>query len=188
MSINKLRELELHMKASSVIQLPTKLPSYDPIAAWARTLFKMSTFKLTKAHVHHVFASLLETDDLSVRNVFFTDHMIPDVTWTITGTGHSLAGTRYNLQDHSNASFNNLGKRLTGPIKFVVKRVVVDAEREENGWWACVELKGEAMRKTGKEYNNEYIWLTRFNDDGKIVEVRSYFDTLFAENVLQEPE
>ncbi|CAM1500418.1 Fc.00g095800.m01.CDS01 [Cosmosporella sp. VM-42] len=148
----------------------------------------MATFKLTKSHVQNAFASLRETTDLPARNVFFTEHMIPNVTWTITGTGHSLAGTRYNLQDHSNASFNNLGKRLTGAIKFVVTRVVVDAEREEDGWWACVELKGEAMRKTGEKYNNEYIWLTRWDDEGKIVEVRSYFDTLFAEKVLQEPE
>ncbi|KAI5461967.1 hypothetical protein BGZ63DRAFT_403245 [Mariannaea sp. PMI_226] len=101
---------------------------------------------------------------------------------------HSLAGTSYNIKDHAEKSFNRLGKRLVAPIKFVVQRVIVDAEKSEDGWWACVETKGEATRKTGADYHNEYIWLTRFNDQGRIVEIRSYFDTMLAEEVLAEPE
>ncbi|KAF7561200.1 hypothetical protein G7046_g2960 [Stylonectria norvegica] len=147
----------------------------------------MVAFKLTKAYVLTVFAPLQETTDLTLRNSFFTNFVVPDVKWTITGTGHSLAGTRYNLQDHSDASFAKLGKRLIAPIKFVVKRVVVDQERDVDGWWACVETRGEATRKSGVEYNNEYVWMIRFNDEGKIVEITSYFDTHLSEQVLAEP-
>lgn len=72
----------------------------------------------------------------------------------------------------------------------MVTRVIVDAEpvRDENGaiggWWACVETRGEAVTKTGERYDNEYAWITRWNSEGRIVEIRSYFDTLMAEHVL----
>lgn len=39
----------------------------------------------------------------------------------------------------------------------------------------------------GKAYNNEYVWLTRWNDEGKIVEIRSYFDTMLSEEALADP-
>ncbi|KAF4458641.1 ketosteroid isomerase [Fusarium albosuccineum] len=105
----------------------------------------MSSFRLTRSHVLSSFAPLFETSDLARRNVFFTDSVIPNVAWTITGHAHSLVGTRYNIEDHCNISFNQLRKRLVAPIKFV------------------------------------------YNDEGKIVEIRSYFDTVFAEQVLAEP-
>ncbi|EQK99433.1 hypothetical protein OCS_04854 [Ophiocordyceps sinensis CO18] len=55
-------------------------------------------------------------------------------------------------------------------------------------WWACVETRGQATRKpSGKPYNNEYIWLTAWSREGRIVEVRSYFDSMLSEEVLREP-
>ncbi|KAK7421478.1 hypothetical protein QQX98_002177 [Neonectria punicea] len=147
----------------------------------------MSSFKLTRAYILKAFELLQETQDLALRNSFFSEYVVPDVKWTIAGRAHSLVGTWHSLREHNEASFNHLGKRLVAPIKFVVTRVVVDGERAEDGWWACVEISGEATRRTGLDYNNEYVWLTRFNDQGKIVEVRSYFDTMLSEQVLAEP-
>lgn len=148
----------------------------------------MASFNLTKAHILKTFAPLAETSNLAHRNTFFAT-VSPSVTWTITGTAHSLAGTRHTLQSHSDASFNRLGPRLRGAIRFVVTRVVLDAEPEADGSrWACVETTGEAVRKTGERYDNEYIWLTRWDREGTIVEIRSYFDTLLSEQVLLDPE
>ncbi|KAF7541747.1 hypothetical protein G7Z17_g11885 [Cylindrodendrum hubeiense] len=147
----------------------------------------MSDFKLTRPHVLKVFEPLQETDDIERRNTFFADSVVPDVKWTITGQAHSLIGTRNSIQEHNDISDNQISKRLDGPIKFVVTRVIVDGDRSDDGWWTSVELRGEATRRTGLDYNNEYIWLTRFNDQGKIVEIRSYFDTLLSEMVLAEP-
>ncbi|KAK7426251.1 hypothetical protein QQZ08_007281 [Neonectria magnoliae] len=127
-----------------------------------------------------------KTEDLALRNAFFSEYVVPDVKWTIAGRAHSLVGTWHSLWEHNEASFNHLEKRLVAPIKFVVTRVVVDGERAEDGWWACVEVLDEATRRTGLD-NNENVWLTRFNDQGKIVEVRSYFDTILSEQVLAEP-
>lgn len=146
----------------------------------------MATFTLTKSHILSTFAPLASLTP-STRVLFFS-HVVPNVTWTITGSAHSLAGTRHTLQSHSDASFNRLGARLRAPIQFAVTRVIIDAEREEDGsWWACVETAGESVRKTGERYDNEYVWLTRWDKEGKIVEIRSYFDTMLAEQVLQDP-
>ena len=38
----------------------------------------------------------------------------------------------------------------------------------------------------GKPYNNDYIWLTQWNDEGKIVYVRSYFDTMLSQEALHD--
>ena len=144
----------------------------------------MASFKLTKDHIIKSFAPLLETTDPSLRASFFNNTLIPDVTWTITG-GHELSGTTTSVESHKAHSFNRLGPKLQNPIRFVINRIILDTEPEADGtWWACVECKGESTTKTGEPYNNEYAWLTRWNQDGKIVEIRSYFDSVMAEHVL----
>lgn len=144
----------------------------------------MSKFILTKQLVRKALAPLLEVDNLELRRKFLTDYLVPNVTWTCTGSAHSLAGSRYSVKDHEDATFNRLGKNLKGPIKFVVTRVIVDSEREQDGWWCAVEARGEAIRITGQRYDNEYAWLMRWNDEGRIDEIRSYFDTMLSERVL----
>ncbi|KAG8411250.1 hypothetical protein J3459_016462 [Metarhizium acridum] len=102
---------------------------------------------------------------------------------------HRPARTRWQGRDTASRTTKTqpskrLGRNLKGPIRFTATRVIVDAEREEDGWWCTVETKGEATRTTGQPYDNEYAWLMRWNDEGKIVEVRSYFDTMLSEKVL----
>lgn len=77
---------------------------------------------LTKEYIHQAFKHLEETQDMAHRNEFFTQYMLEDVKWEITGNGHSLAGTRYSLADHSAASFNRLGENKPGHADFLVHR------------------------------------------------------------------
>lgn len=65
---------------------------------------------LTKEYIRDAFKHLEETHDVEHRNEFFKRYMLEDVKWEITGNGHSLAGTRHSLADHSAASFNKLGE------------------------------------------------------------------------------
>lgn len=144
----------------------------------------MAPFQLTKDHIVKSFCPLFETTDRSLRDTFFKDTLAPDVIWTITGA-HELSGTTRSVESHLAASFNRLGPKLQGPIRFVVNRILLDSEPEADGTqWACVESKGESTTRTGEPYNNEYVWLTRWNQEGKIVEIRSYFDSVMAEHVL----
>lgn len=63
-------------------------------------------------------------------------------------------GQRALARQHADATFNRLGRKLRGPIKFTVARVLIDAEAEgDDGRWACVEMMGEATRKTGEQYD-----------------------------------
>lgn len=144
-------------------------------------------FTLTKQHVLDAFAPLGEVADAAARERFFADHVAPDVTWVVPGSAHSLAGTRHSLRAHAEATVERLGRRLRAPIRFSVRRVVVDVAPEPDGWWACVELAGEATRSDGQPYNNEYVWLARWRPDGRIAEVRSYFDTMLSEQALHAP-
>ncbi|PSR97363.1 hypothetical protein BD289DRAFT_480207 [Coniella lustricola] len=137
---------------------------------------------LTKDYIRDAFKLLEEVDDLSQRNSFFEKFVVPNVKWEITGTAHDMAGTRHNLADHSAASFDKLGKKLSKPIKFVVRSVILEAETR----WASIECQGFTTRLNGKPYQNDYVWLTEWNDEGKIFHVRSYHDTHLAEIVLHE--
>jgi len=141
---------------------------------------------ITKEYIASVFSHLAIVADAAARGRFF-DYIVPDVTWAIAGTSHSLAGTRHTLQAHSDATFDRLGRKLASPIKFTVGRIILDAEPEQDGSrWAMVELLGVAPRKNGEEYRNDYIWMTRWNEEGKMVELKSYFDTYLSELVLNE--
>ena len=169
-------------------------------------------FTLTKAHIIQAFEPLSHITPPSAREPFFTNTLDPAVRWTVLGRASSLSGTRVGVADHAAATFDRLLPKLRAPIKFTVVRVLVEAEpvgaglpaiaagssaqdgqvqgiepEEEVGWWACVEIRGEAIRKNGEPYDNDYLWLTRWNNEGKIVEIRTYFDTLLAEQVLNEP-
>lgn len=150
----------------------------------------MAGFVLTEAHVRRAFAPLAETADAAARDRFFRDWVAPDVTWTVADSAHSLAGTRRSLRAHAAATFDRLGARLRGPIRFDVVRVLVDAAAPgpDGSSWACVETRGSARHRAGGlPYDNDYVWLTRWGPDGRIVEVRSYFDTMLSEEVLREP-
>ena len=160
------------------------------VASTALRAASSPSTRLTKTLINRAFSHLSETSDLAYRNKFFKDYMIADVKWTIAGGAHSMAGTRYNQEDHANISFNVLGKKLKSPICFKVRHIVMDAdgtldEDEGNGHWASVELVGTAEKISGGIYENEYVWLTKWHD-GRIIEVRSYHDTHLAEVVLNE--
>jgi ketosteroid isomerase-like protein len=52
-----------------------------------------------------------------------------------------------------------------------------------DGDHVIVEARGAMMTRTGKKYDNEYCLIYRF-EDGKIVEVREYCDSVLCEERL----
>lgn len=103
-------------------------------------------FVLTKDYIRNAYKHLEETDDIEHRNQFFKKYMVENVIWEITGNGHEMAGTRHSLAEHSAVSFTRLGKKLTGPIKFVVRSIIL----EPDTGLACVEIRGHATRTNGE--------------------------------------
>jgi hypothetical protein len=51
-----------------------------------------------------------------------------------------------------------------------------------------VECKGDVSTKAGNRYDNDYCYVCRFGDDGKLVALTEYMDTALAERVLAPPQ
>ena len=51
---------------------------------------------------------------------------------------------------------------------------------------AYVEFKGAATQNNGKPYNNFYLWVLVFDDEGHVVEVREYLDTGLVRQVMSD--
>lgn len=87
---------------------------------------------LTKDYIRKAYKHLEETNDLDVRNEFWIKYMVENVTWEITGNGHSLAGIRYSLAEHSAASFSKLGNQWVPLLVFFVRQFLADkSSRQE---------------------------------------------------------
>ncbi len=50
-----------------------------------------------------------------------------------------------------------------------------------------VECKGDVATKAGDRYDNDYCFVYRFADDGKLIALTEYMDTALAERVLVGP-
>jgi hypothetical protein len=70
----------------------------------------MGEFELEEAYVRTALSPLAETKDMAVRSEFVRQYLVHDVEWTVTGSAHSLVGTRHNIEDHFAATFNRLGR------------------------------------------------------------------------------
>jgi len=54
--------------------------------------------------------------------------------------------------------------------------------------WCTVEMRNEGKAKGGMEYNQTYAWCVRWNNEGKIVQVRAYLDTALVRDVIEANE
>ena len=50
--------------------------------------------------------------------------------------------------------------------------------------WVVIEAESRAVLRDGTPYNNQYVFLFRFDDDGKIREFKEYWDSLHARETL----
>lgn len=54
--------------------------------------------------------------------------------------------------------------------------------------WATAELRADCECINGRDYNMSYAWCVRFDEGGKIVQVRAYLDTKLLTDRLEECE
>jgi hypothetical protein len=50
--------------------------------------------------------------------------------------------------------------------------------------WVVIESESKAVLRDGTPYNNQYVFIFKFDDDGKILEFKEYWDTLHARETL----
>jgi ketosteroid isomerase-like protein len=53
-----------------------------------------------------------------------------------------------------------------------------------DGDWVVVESESTAVLRDGTPYHNQYVFLFRFDGDGRILEFKEYWDTLHAQETL----
>jgi ketosteroid isomerase-like protein len=50
--------------------------------------------------------------------------------------------------------------------------------------WVVIEAESKAALRDGTPYNNQYVFVFKFDADGKILEFKEYWDTLHAKETL----
>jgi uncharacterized protein len=128
--------------------------------------------------------SHLSSTDASTRSKFFSDHVSPNVNWTVMG--HTAMSRTYtSLQSFLDATISVLGSHvLSEPLKLRVKNVVAMPEGGETQ--AVVELEAiDAKCRNGMVYDMRYCWVVRYGEDEKIREARAYIDTALLDRALE---
>jgi ketosteroid isomerase-like protein len=113
----------------------------------------------------------------------FYSHVVDDVSWRVMGT-HPLAG-HYGSKE---AFYNSTSVRLSkieqpgGTTSLV--RVVGGCDEA----WSVEELLGNVTMRNGMPFVNQYSWSTRWDEMGRIVEVRAYVDSALVTRVITQNE
>ncbi|KAL8824324.1 MAG: hypothetical protein Q9191_005132 [Dirinaria sp. TL-2023a] len=106
----------------------------------------------------------------------FSARVAPNVETTIVGDDHHFAGTHKGidaLTKHNRDRALDIIDVSKG-IKLDIVRVIGGGESP----WATVEMKTQAKAKSeGKKWNHEFVYIVRFDLDGKITKIRAYYDT-----------
>ncbi len=132
--------------------------------------------KITEDYVAGLFERLRSGDSGG-----FFEKVSDDVRWTVMGT-HPLAGDYRSKENFLSHSFRRLNPLLKEGVVLKVKSLLVkDAT-------AVVEMESLSTARNGKPFNNSYCWVTRFDEEGVIVEVRAYVDSALVQRLIDENE
>lgn len=105
------------------------------------------------------------------------DYFHPNFNWVIRGTSR-LSGRYHNLEQF----FDNVIGQLNARLKDGWKMHIIDTYVTDNT--LIVEMKGEVKTIVDTDYNNEYCWIFKFDEQGKVVELIAYYDSLLVDKTL----
>ncbi|KAL8797114.1 MAG: hypothetical protein Q9195_000581 [Heterodermia aff. obscurata] len=130
----------------------------------------------TPPQISAIFAKCSTDEEIAkLRHLF-----APDCDGHVTGQEHHLGGSRSTGEDwvlHLE-TMNAIYDKST----FAVEIVHVFGGGEEP--WVCMEAVVSAKTLEGKDYRNEFVWVMRFNTEGKIDKIRAYYDTAHTEAAI----
>jgi ketosteroid isomerase-like protein len=109
----------------------------------------------------------------------FVDLFADEATWTVTGS-HKLSHRFEGKAAIERELMVPLFALFATPYRNTAERIIADEEGN-----VVVLAKGEVRTKSGHDYNNDYCFVFRM-DQGKIVELREYMDSVLAERTLGE--
>jgi ketosteroid isomerase-like protein len=101
-----------------------------------------------------------------------------DATFWQIGKRLELAGS------HDMAELARLSQKATSKfpngMRFDITTVTAEGNR------VALEAESDAVLANGQPYNNQYVFFFYFDDEGKIIEFREYWDTLYAFETMFE--
>jgi uncharacterized protein len=103
-----------------------------------------------------------------------------DARWTIAGSCRAsrLYPSKADLLENC---LEPLGRRLRGAVRSRVDEIF------DAGVTTIVRWRGEAETTWGERYDNDYCWVLTW-EQGRIVRVIAYLDTLLLERVMTHSE
>lgn len=110
----------------------------------------------------------------------FVEAMRDDFEWKISGQGpwgRTWRGKAAVIGD----LFRPLFAQFEGSYRNRASRFVAEGDT------VVVECKGNVATKAGARYDNDYCYICRLDDHGKLVALTEYMDTALAERVLALP-
>ena len=136
----------------------------------------MTPTPTNKQTMQTVFAALAEGDGRP-----FVEAMRDDFSWTIAGQG-PWSGTWRGKPAVHEQLFRPLFAQFAGTYRNRARSFVAEGDT------VIVECKGDVATRAGERYDNDYCYVCRFADDGKLVSLVEYMDTALAERVLAAPQ
>jgi ketosteroid isomerase-like protein len=98
-----------------------------------------------------------------------------------------LGGTYHSVEEFQSKTMARLGLIMdpSTPLRIKVHNIIGGGPDEE---WCTMEMRNEGKTKSGMDYNQTYSWCVRWNDEGKIVQVRAYLDSALMRDVIEANE
>ena len=106
----------------------------------------------------------------------FTALFADDIEWRVMGSSTWSKHIK-GLEAVNRDLVGPLFARIEGPYLTTAEMILADGDR------VAVIAKGDAATVDGGRYDNDYCFVFRL-EEGKIVEVREYMDTILADRAL----
>jgi uncharacterized protein len=107
----------------------------------------------------------------------FQTLLVPDIVWTIHGSG-PVAGTYRGLQDFIQNASMPLVSRLATPIVPDVRYILADGDK------VSIRFDGTATTTSGAPYRNQFLWIFKMAD-GRVVEAEAFLDLVAYQHVIE---
>lgn len=104
------------------------------------------------------------------------DALTDDVTWTVSGKIEGMSGP-YDKQGFG-ALISGVADVYEEPLRIMPKAVYVADD------WVTVETESYAKLKDGRVYDPAGVFVVRVAPDGRLQDVREYFDTHHAYEIF----
>lgn len=110
----------------------------------------------------------------------FAELLVPDVVWTIHGSG-PVAGTYRSLEDFVSRASAPLLNRLATPLVPDVHDIWAEGTK------VIIRFDGAATTTSGAPYNNQFVWIFQM-EDGRVVEAEAFLDLAAYQEVIDNNE